>query len=142
MDHAIKGGKLIPFQLICQYFQNRKAFLNTSFVTKKFMLHFYQLFWNLLVLDTPKSYSFVFLFIYLFIYFFMLFASMIWFDMNKKPSCILLSKHMYYILTQWQGYFLYSICTFLNQELHQMNKIPPYELWELMVDGKKSVVSG
>ncbi len=59
MDHAIKGGKLISFQLICQYFQIRKAFLNTPFVTKKFLLHFYRLFWNLLVLDTAKSYSFV-----------------------------------------------------------------------------------
>ena len=67
MDHAIKGGKLISFQLIFQYFQIRKAFLNTSFVTKKFLLHFYQLFWNLLVLDTAKSYSSVFLFFFFFI---------------------------------------------------------------------------
>ena len=48
------------------------------------------------------------------------------------------------ILQQWHGHFVYSICTCLNDVyiIRLANYLSlSFELWELMVDGKKSVLS-
>ena len=107
-------------------------------ITKKFIIALSYYFWNILVLDTDKLYAFVCL-----IYFipFMLFASMTLLDMTKKPSFILLSKHMCYTTTMALTFCIFHMHLFKWCVHYQVSKLPLSELWELMVDGKKSVLS-
>ena len=79
----------------------------------------------------------------LFIYFilFMLFAPMTLLDMTKQPLFVLLSIHMCYTTTMAWTFCIFHMHLFKWSVHYQVNKLPLSEVWELMVDGKKSVLS-
>ena len=63
MDHAIKGGKLISFQLICQYFQIRKHSWTHPLILKNFcftFINYFGIFWCLIL---PSHIPFFYFFI-------------------------------------------------------------------------------
>ena len=58
-------------------------------------------------------------------------------EMTKQPSCMLLWKHICYSTTMARTFFVCDKHLFKSSLHHQMNKLPLYELWELMVESKK-----
>ena len=61
--------------------------------------------------------------------------------MTKQPSCMLLWKHICYSTTMARTFFVFHKHLFKSSLHHQINKQPLYELWELMVESKKKVLS-
>ena len=107
MDHAIKGGKLISFQLICQYFQIRKHSWTHPLILKNFcftFIDYFGIFWCLIL---PSHIPF-FIF-YFFLFYLHPWPCSIW---TKKSSCILLSKHMYFINTMARRFSIFRMHLF------------------------------
>ena len=141
MDHAIRGGKLILFQRVVIIVILELHLWTHPLLLKNFFISFTNYFWNLLVLHTTKLYTFVCLFLFFIFMLLMLFASMTLLDMTKQPSCIRLSKHMaiYYLNGKDILYIPYAPVKWSIR--YQVNKLPLFELWKLMVNGKKSFLS-
>ena len=113
-DHALKGGK--------------------------FIITLSSYFWNILVIDIDKLYAFVCL-IYLFILFRLCY-------LHPWPCLIWPNSHhsfcypdMCYTTTMAWTFCIFHMQLFKWSVHYQVNKQPLSELWELMVDGKKSVLS-
>ena len=140
MGHAIKGGKLILFQRVVIIFRLELHLWTHPLLLKNFFISFTNYFWNLLVLHTDKLYALVCL-IYLFNSIYVIcIHDLAWYD----QTAIMHSAIETYgaILPQWQGHFVYSICTCLN-EVYIIRSTTTFlsKLCELTVGWKKTVLS-
>ena len=106
----------------------------------KHVFTFTNFFWNLLVLDTTKLYAFVSSPLTFFIYLCYLhpWPCSIWVK-NHHAFCYLNICATFCTIST--VFSIFHMQLFKSTLHHQMNKLPHSEVWELMVDGKKSIVS-